>query len=215
MRNKWHNVVVKLDMAKAYDRVSWTFLIKVLRKFGFSEVLIDMIWRLVANNWYSVLVNGISYGFFKSSRGLKQGNPLSPTLFIIATEVLARSLNELQHDAEYRGYDLLKWSPNINHLSYADDTILFCSGDKKSVKKMINILGNYENVSSQKINKEKCFFYLHENTPMVLAHKLRKWTGINQGHFSFTYLGCPVYYGRKKLAFYEDILAKINKRVMG
>lgn len=76
IRKKHQNVVVKLDMAKACDRVSWVFLIKVLRKFGFSEFLKDMVWRLISNNWYSILVNGKSYGFFKSSRGLKQGDPL-------------------------------------------------------------------------------------------------------------------------------------------
>lgn len=64
-------MVVKLDMAKAYDRVSWFFLIKVMRRFGFTEKIIDMVWRLISNNWYSVLVNGNSYGFFSSSRGLK------------------------------------------------------------------------------------------------------------------------------------------------
>lgn len=57
-RNKLHNVVVKLDMAKAYDRVFWKYLLKVLRCFGFSERIIDMVLRLISNSWYSVLVNG-------------------------------------------------------------------------------------------------------------------------------------------------------------
>jgi len=129
LRNKENNVVVKLDMAKAYDRVSWIFLTKVLRKFGFSERIVDMVWRLISNNWYSILVNGISHGFFRSTTGLKQGDPLSPTLFIIAAEVLSRGLNKLHEDRRYRGYGMPKWSPKINHLSYADDTILFGSAD--------------------------------------------------------------------------------------
>lgn len=70
-RNQHINVMVKLDMTKAYNRVSWIYLTKVLRKFRFSEVLVDMVWRLMSNNWYSVLVNGQSYGLFKSSRRLK------------------------------------------------------------------------------------------------------------------------------------------------
>ena len=63
-RNKWQNVMVKLDMTKPYDRVSWIFITKVLRKFGFSERIIDMIWRLISSNWYSVLVHGQSMGSF-------------------------------------------------------------------------------------------------------------------------------------------------------
>lgn len=60
------------------------FLTNVLRTFGFSEVLIDMVFRLLENNWYSIIMNGQPKGFFRSSRGLKKGDPLSPTLFIIA-----------------------------------------------------------------------------------------------------------------------------------
>lgn len=58
-------MVVKLDMTKAYDMVSWIFLTEVLRKFGFSEVIIDMLWMLSSNNWYSVCLNRQSYGVFK------------------------------------------------------------------------------------------------------------------------------------------------------
>lgn len=64
LRNKNHNVVVKLDMAKAFDKVSWIYLTKVLRQFGFCEGVIDMVWRLISNNWYYVLINGKSNGFF-------------------------------------------------------------------------------------------------------------------------------------------------------
>lgn len=101
----------------------------------------------MVNNWYSVVINGKSYGFFKSTRGLKQGDPLSLTLFVIEAEVLSRGLNSLYDDEEYIGYGLPKWSPKINHLAYADDTILFDSGYRSSVIKMIKILRSYEEVS--------------------------------------------------------------------
>lgn len=71
-------MVVKLDMTKAYDRVSWIFLTKVMRNFGFDERIIDMVWRLISNNRYSILVNGQAFGFFESSRGLKQGDHYLP-----------------------------------------------------------------------------------------------------------------------------------------
>ena len=65
------NLALKLDIAKANDWVSWGFLIAVLRRFGFGERFINMVWRLISNVWCSVLINGVPYGFFKSSRGLR------------------------------------------------------------------------------------------------------------------------------------------------
>lgn len=145
-----------------------------------------------------MIVNGQSYDLFQSTRGLRQGDHLSPTLFIIAAEVLSRGLNSLHRDKEFKGYRMPKWSSEINHLAYADDTILFCSRDGTFIIKMMKVLKNYEDISGQLINKSKSFFYLHEKTPLIYTIKLRKLTGIKQGNFPFTYLGCPVYYGRGK-----------------
>uniref|UniRef100_M1CSU0 Non-LTR retroelement reverse transcriptase n=1 Tax=Solanum tuberosum TaxID=4113 RepID=M1CSU0_SOLTU len=92
-RGKPSNVVIKLDMAKAYDRVSCFFLMKILRKMGFSNKVVDLIWRLITNNYYSVIINGQPHGFFHSTRGVKQGDPLFPALFILSAEVLTRALN--------------------------------------------------------------------------------------------------------------------------
>lgn len=100
------NVALKLDMAKTYDRVSWMFLIQVMRRFGFGEVWLDMIWRLISSCHFSVLVNGKSCGFFKSSRGLRQGDPISPALFIIGAEVLSRSLNLLLSNNSFIGFKI-------------------------------------------------------------------------------------------------------------
>lgn len=59
----------------------------------FLEVFIDIIWRFLANNWYSILLTGQPYSFFHSTRGVKQGDPLSPALFILSTETVSRELN--------------------------------------------------------------------------------------------------------------------------
>lgn len=131
------------------------------------------------------------------SRGVKQGDPLSPLLFIIGAEALSRSLNLLNEEDKFIGYGLPRWSNRINHLSYADNTILFCSTNKRSVKMMMKVLRNYERVSGQLINLTKSFFYLHDKVPITMGQMLRKWTRIGQGDFPFTYPRCPMFYGRK------------------
>lgn len=180
-RGKPANVILKLDMTKAYDRVSWFFLMKVLRKIGFSHIFVYLIWILVSNNWYSVLINGQAQGFFHSTRGVKQGDPLSPALFILSAEVLSRSLNALFEDVQFIGYGLPKWSSQLNHLAYADDTIIFSSADKYSLKKIVSTLHEYEVQSGQKINKEKRYFFIHQSVATDLKILVEECTGFSRG----------------------------------
>ncbi|XP_060211975.1 uncharacterized protein LOC132639553 [Lycium barbarum] len=182
--------------------------------FGFGEVLIDLVWRLLSNNWYSVLINSPSHGFFRSSRGVKQGDPLSPTLFIIATEVLTSRLNKLHEKPSFIGYGMPKWSPQINHLSYADDTILFCSGDGYSLKIMMRRLRNYEKASGQLVNTDKSCYYVHHKVSARVNSRIKIHTKMRHGSFPFTYLGCPVFYGRRRLIYYEDLIKKVMKKIL-
>lgn len=99
--NRGSSMMIKLDMAKAYGRMSWPFLTSVMRQFGFSEGVIKLIWRLLARVWYIIIINGKREGFFTSAQGLKRGDPLSTSLFIIGAEVLSRLLNKLLSDPKY------------------------------------------------------------------------------------------------------------------
>ncbi|KAK6782008.1 hypothetical protein RDI58_019804 [Solanum bulbocastanum] len=209
------NVVIKLDMAKAYDRVSWSYICIILRKMGFEEVFIDMIWRTMANNWYSIIINGKRHGFFHSTRGLKQGDPLSPALFILGAEVLSRSLNRLHQNPLYHGFYMERRGPQINHLSFADDIIIFTSGRKHSLKLIMQTLATYERVSGQLINKAKSHFLLHPNAFRTTSDRIRKSTGFHQKQAPITYLGCPLFIGRPKLIYFSELINKIVNRVTG
>lgn len=176
--------------------------------------MIDMVWRILSNNWYTISLNSKTHRLFASSRGVKQGDPLSPSLFIIMAEVLSRFLNQLNEEDTFIGYGMPKGSDKINHLSSADDIILFFSANKKLVKMMIEVLRRYENISGQLINLSKSFLYLHEKDFITVGQKLRRWTGIGQGSFPFTYLGCPIFYGRKKKVYFEEMIKKITAKIL-
>lgn len=104
-----------------------------------------MIWRLISN-WYSININGGRHGFFKSCRGIKQGDPISPSLFIIRAELLSVLMEQLKED-NFIHYLVDRGSLIITHLSFADDTILFLSRDPLSLMALMKKLSTYEKCS--------------------------------------------------------------------
>lgn len=118
---------------------------------------------------------------------------MSFVLFIIVVKVMTRELNNVFNDRSYKGYRMPKWSPPVNHLSYADDTILFWSGDKSSIVKIMKVLSDYEKVYVQLINRNKSFFYMHKKTLLAMAIRIKRISGIRISNFPLIYLGCPIF----------------------
>jgi hypothetical protein len=134
-------LVLKLDLIKAYDRVDWGFLRLVLLQIGLSLEAIDWIMGCVTSANYAVLINGKPTNFFKSSRGLRQGCPLSPLLFLLIVEGLSRLLLE-QVDAKNIGGILVARGIRITHLLFVDDVVLFGIGSKsewETYKKVLDL----------------------------------------------------------------------------
>lgn len=173
-------------MAKAYDRVPCSYTCLVLRKMGFVKVFVDMAWRIMNNNWYSIIVNGKRYGFFHSTRGLKQGDPLSPAQFILGAEVLSRSLNMLHSLPDYHGFYMEIRGPPVNHLRFADDTILFNYGRCNTLKMLMHTLKEYENTSVKPINRDKSHFILHSNALNNTRDRIKRLIRFRQNKVPFT-----------------------------
>ena len=123
--------------------MSWSYTCLVLQKMGFGENFIDLVWRIMRNNWYSVIINGYRHDFFKSTRGLKQGDPLSPSLFILGEEVVSRMLNMLHQQQHYKNFQMESRGPQINHLSFADDIIIFSSTTRDTLHMIMKTLATY------------------------------------------------------------------------
>lgn len=96
-------MVVKLDLANAFDRVRHSFLFNFLSKFGFGVSFINWIWACISEPWIAPLVNGRAPDFFKATRGLRQGCPLSPLLFVLQASVLSFHLDKKLQDQEING----------------------------------------------------------------------------------------------------------------
>ena len=124
--SKYSYMTVKLDMSKAYDRVEWSFFEEVMRKLGFNEQWITLMMICVNSVSYSVLVNGEPKGMIRPSRGIHQGDPLSPFLFLLCTEGLHSLISKAASEGTIHGVGLSR-SPKLTHLLFADDSLLFYS----------------------------------------------------------------------------------------
>ncbi|XP_060182081.1 uncharacterized protein LOC132611714 [Lycium barbarum] len=213
--NKGGNMVIKLDMAKAYDKVSWPYLYAVMKRLGFNDHWVNLILKFISNNWYSLVLNGGRFGFFKSENGLRQGDLISPSLFVISAEPLSILLNKLHDDPNFRNFYMNKRGPNINHLCFADDVILFTSGNRKSLKRIMRTLESYEAASGQQINKHKSTIILHSKASSRRVDRASRITGMKKESLPFKYLSCPLYTGRKRISYYTEMIHKILTRIRG
>ncbi|CAA7017074.1 unnamed protein product [Microthlaspi erraticum] len=164
---------VKTDMSKAYDRIEWDFLQAVLKRFGFHEIWITWIMECVSSVSYSFLINGTPHGRVLPSRGLRQGDPLSPYLFILCTEVLSGLCTKAQDSGMLPGIKVARNSPPINHLLFADDTMFFCRSDARSCETLNSILKRYEAASGQCINLEKSAITFSSKTPLEAKTRVK------------------------------------------
>ncbi|XP_073026701.1 uncharacterized protein [Primulina eburnea] len=141
-------VVLKVDISKAYDKVDWRYLKCILINMGFNTGWVHLIMKCVTSVRYSILLNDQSIGPVTPHRGLRQGDPLSPYLFILCAE----GLSALIRKAEAHGYKVCRGAPIVSHLLFADDSFFFFRSATEDASVMRNILHTYQEASGQAIN---------------------------------------------------------------
>ncbi|GER38816.1 RNA-directed DNA polymerase (reversetranscriptase)-related family protein [Striga asiatica] len=207
-------MALKIDMAKAFDRIEWSFLIRICRKMGFGETFLSWIWACISTTSFSFNIGGQALGNIIPSRGLRQGDPLSPYLFIIVTEALSNLINKACVSSNYKGIQISKHSPSISHLFFADDALIFCHADHFHAQTLLNILNLYCFVSGQAVNLHKSNVFFSANTPDALKADI---CHILQGIViakSSKYLGLPLGIGRNKKDTFAFVKECVSSRIM-
>lgn len=124
-------LAVRTDMMKAYDRLEWPFVEQSLRCLGFCERWIHRIMVCISSVSYGILINGRPYGRITPSRGIRQGDPLSPFIFILCAEILANTFRVAAEERKLTGLQIAPGAPSLSHLLFADDS-LFSARLRKS-----------------------------------------------------------------------------------
>ena len=184
-------MAVKTDMSKAYDRLEWEFIALVLARLGFHRSLINLILQCISSVTYSFLINGLPRGKVVPSRGIHQGDPLSPYIFIMYSEVLSGLCNRAQEEGLIQGIQVSRGCPSINHLLFADDTMFFLNANEENCEALVNILHSYEEASGQAINKEKSAITFSKRAPNAIKNPIKEALQIHKEGGVGKYLGLP------------------------
>ncbi|XP_057793069.1 uncharacterized protein LOC131009675 [Salvia miltiorrhiza] len=205
---------LKLDMEKAYDRVEWCFLESMLSHLGFHASFVALIMRCVSTVSFCVLLNGFPGSSFDPSRGLHQGDPLSPFLFLVCAEALSGLLRRAETGNLLHGASLCRNSPRVSHLLFADDCIIFGRSNCEEVKVVGEILKDYESVSGQKVNLTKFMISFSGGVPTLKQQELAQLLmGVKLNGARTTYLGIPSTVGRSKSEVFQMLVDRTRKKL--
>lgn len=148
---------LKVDIQKTYDSVSWDFLEEVLLAFRFPSHFIKLVMNAVRSSMFSIMVNGQLEGFFPGKQGLRQGDPISPLLFVLCMEYFTRVLNKNTGNGFifHKNCAELK----LSHLCFADDLFVFSNGDTASIGIIKAVIQHFQEVSGLKPNLQKSLIF--------------------------------------------------------
>ena len=209
-------VVCKLDIEKAYDHVNWDCLLYLMDRMGFGSKWKSWIRTCISTVQFSIMVNGSPSGFFGSSRGIRQGDLLSPLLFLLIIEVLSRMLRRTEEAGLIKGFkagNSVEEDLSVSYLLFADDTIVFCDADPEQLFHLRMVLSCFEAVTGLGVNMGKS-----EVVPVGEVLNLQQLAGIlccRIGSFPKSYLGLPLGASFKASSVWNPILEKVERHVAG
>ncbi|KAL2922482.1 LINE-1 reverse transcriptase-like protein [Bienertia sinuspersici] len=210
-KNNTPSCMIKLDLRKAYDTVDWNFIEEMLQELNFPKAFTEWVIECISTPSFSLVLNGSSYGHFKSYRGLRQGDPLSPLLFVVGMEYLSRTLNRLNEDPEFKLHPRCK-GIQLTHMCFADDLIMCCRGEKKSVDRILQAFNVFSNTSSLQANNSKVELFTsgmkEEEVQQIIAE-----SGFKRGKLPFKYLGVPIRSKRVNASQCEVLIEKMTARI--
>ncbi|KAL0344288.1 UNVERIFIED_CONTAM: putative ribonuclease H protein [Sesamum angustifolium] len=204
---------IKVDIQKAYDSV-WDFLLEVLKLFNFPLQFIVLINQCVSTASFSVSLNGSNHGFFKGGRGLRQGDPMSPYLFVLVMEIWNALLRfRVKNAAEFQYHWKCKELGLIN-LCFADDVLLFCKAHLPSIIIISDTLNEFAALSGLKVNPAKSHI-IFSRAVQQERQQILEYLGFQEGSLPIKYLGIPLTSSRLTLTDCRPLFDKVDARLAG
>uniref|UniRef100_A0A8I6WPS9 Reverse transcriptase domain-containing protein n=1 Tax=Hordeum vulgare subsp. vulgare TaxID=112509 RepID=A0A8I6WPS9_HORVV len=199
MGNKIHGkesyATVKLHMSKAYDRVEWHFLEAMMVKLRFHRRFVELIMKCVRMVKFRIKINAYFMDKVLLERGLRQGDPMSPYLFLLCAKAFSSLLTKPVENNLIQGVKLCPNAPSISHLFFTDDSLILFKANKESAEQIQHILRVYKASSDQTINKDKSAVFFNNNVKAKDKDDVMRTLGILKQDLNKRYLGMPIHVG--------------------
>eukprot|EP00253_Pinus_taeda_P004755 PITA_04755 len=204
-------MIMQLDIAKAYDKLSWKYIRKILIAFGFDHNWVRWILALITSASFSIPVNGSPSETFTPSRGLRQGDPLSPFLFILMMEGLGKAIKHAKIVGKIRGIQLSDNGQALTHQQFVDDTMLQGIPIVKESLAYKQILNEFSMASGMETNlsKSKNFFF---NTNITIQRNMSRILGFQRDSLPLKYLGVPLTAKPLHKSIWELMISKLQEK---
>ena len=201
----------KIDLMKAYDSVSWVFLFDLLQVLGYPPKFISWIRACVTTTRYSICFNGESIGYFPGARGLRQGDPISPYLFVLIMDALSQLLHHnISKSKDYK-YHWRCDKTKTDHLCFADDLMIFFYGDCLSASLIKDTLNQFYDFSGLSANNSKSCLFL-AGVDEEEGDSIKQILQFSMGSLPLRYLGVPLITTRLRKSDCNDLTKKITKK---
>lgn len=201
--------MLKVDLRKAFDTLRWDFVLAALKGINVPKKFISWIAECLTSPTFSISVNGHTGGFFNSTQGMRQGDPLSPYLFVLCMEVFSGLLRS-RYNSGYICYHPQTEAIGISHLMFADDVMVFFDGGSSSLHGINETMDDFAGWSGLHMNRDKTqLFYAglsQDKTNALSAY------GFSVGSLPIHYLGLPLMHLKLKIAEYAPLMDKLHSR---
>ena len=206
-------MTMKIDLEKAYDRISWSFIRETLEWFKLYGDWIHNIMHCIETPTMSILWNGRKLDSFRPTRGIRYGDAISPYIFVLCMERLGQIINQAVLSGQWKPIQLSSTGPHLSHLFLAYDLILFAEATADQITKIMQCLNLFCSMSGQKVNTQKSVIFFSHAVDSNEADKIFAMSGIPCTINLGKYLGVPSIHGRVIPLLYQNLLDRVSQSI--
>lgn len=204
---------IKIDLEKTYDSIRWLFNREILEDIRSPHHIVSLIWFCISTSRMRLLWNGEALEMFKSTKDIRQGDPLSPYLFVLCLERLFRLVDRAVSSHSWRPIKVSRGWPKIYHHAFADDLILFAEASVHQATVIQQVLYRFCVSSRQKVNHEKTQVFFSKKFHWDRRKEISRTLGFSSTDDLGKYLGIPILHKRVTKSNFQFVVDKVKQRL--